>query len=115
MNSGTMIVAPDSTTAEFCLEGDTAPGGCGGSLTAACSCESNGNEIPAYQAYVLNKGLVNTLVTPDDPLTPEIETTFGFRRLRSSDGTPYETPQPWCRACRQTRREAPSPESEETC
>lgn len=46
---------------------------------------------------------------------PEIETTFGFRRLRSSDGTPYETPQPWCRACRQTRREAPSPESEEIC
>jgi hypothetical protein len=70
---------PDSTTAEFCLEGDTAPGGCGGSLTAACSCESNGNEIPAYQAYVLNKGLVNTLVTPDDPLTPEIETTFEDR------------------------------------
>lgn len=46
---------------------------------------------------------------------PAIESTFGFRRLRSSDGTAYETPQPWCRACRQTRREAPSPENEETC
>lgn len=45
----------------------------------------------------------------------EIETTFGFRRLRARDGTPYETPQTWCRACRQTRKEAPSPESEETC
>ena len=45
----------------------------------------------------------------------EIETTFGFRRLRSTDGTPYETPQPWCRACRQTGRGAQSPEREETC
>ncbi|MGB6000497.1 MAG: hypothetical protein WBI00_08440, partial [Thermoanaerobaculia bacterium] len=67
---------PDSSPAEFCPDGANAPGGCGGSPTAQCSCESNGNEIPAYQAYVLNKGLTSTLTTPDDPLTPEVETAF---------------------------------------
>jgi len=40
---------------------------------------------------------------------PEIETTFGFRRMLSNDGTPYETPQPWCRECRQTRGKDPLP------
>ena len=45
----------------------------------------------------------------------DIEITFGFRHMRSSNGTPYETPQPWCRACRRTGSEAPSLKSEETC
>ena len=51
--------------------------GCGsGSGFATCECLQDEDEVPAYQAWVLHNGLVNTLVTPDDPLTPEVETDF---------------------------------------
>ena len=77
---------------DFCPEGtaSTLPknngkvvDGCG-TGTATCEClardddeeEEFEDEVPAYQAWVLNHGLVNTLTVPDDPLTPEDETDF---------------------------------------
>jgi hypothetical protein len=46
----------------------------------------------------------------------QIEATFGFRQMRTTDGTPYETPQPWCRACRALHNAARPPREEEaTC
>lgn len=33
-----------------------------------------------------------------------VETLFGFRWMRSSDGEAYEVPQPWCRTCRKPER-----------
>ena len=45
----------------------------------------------------------------------DVEVTFGFRRMRSVDGVPYETPQTWCRACRKDRSRQLSPEHEESC
>ncbi|MCB9798035.1 MAG: DEAD/DEAH box helicase [Alphaproteobacteria bacterium] len=46
----------------------------------------------------------------------DVESTFGFRQMRTTDGAPYETPQTWCRACRALERATrPLREEEATC
>lgn len=34
----------------------------------------------------------------------EVEKLFGFRRMTDTHGIPYEVPQPWCRACRNSEQ-----------
>ncbi len=47
---------------------------------------------------------------------PEVEAAFGFRQMRTTDGSPYETPQPWCRACRKLDHATrPLREEDATC